>query len=103
MSKSDKDQDWEKVLSKLTSENEKSSSQTGAAPVGILAFILVNAISALAVMVLNSTVNRAWENIEAFQPGIGYVDAFAFSGLVWVLFLLKIGISSAVGSSNDNS
>lgn len=102
MSKADKDQDWEKVLSKLTEENSETRSSPSNAYVGIVTFVVVNALSALAIMRINSTVNRAWDNIAVFRPGIGYVDAFVLTGLVWFLFLLKVGISQAVSRSYDN-
>tara|TARA_R110000744_G_scaffold106254_2_gene202527 strand:+ start:439 stop:750 length:312 start_codon:yes stop_codon:yes gene_type:complete len=101
MSKEYKDQDWEKVLSKLTEENAETRPHPATAYIGLVSFVVVTALSALAVMRINSTVNRAWEDMEVFRPGIGFVDAFVITGLVWFLFLLKVSISEAVGRSND--
>ena len=54
-------------------------------------------------MVINSTVIRAWENVELFSPGIGYADAFSLTGLVWLLYFLKVGVSTTIGKSNGSN
>lgn len=102
MSSSGKDQDWEKVLNKLTAENKKTPSQGKASSLGVVSFLIMNAMSALAFMRLNSTVNSAWENVELFRPGIGYVDAFAVTGVLWFAFLLKVAIRSTFGRTSDS-
>ena len=100
MSSSQNPQDWETILSKLTEEKESKQSVVGSFTGGIFAFAAFNALSALAVMLLNATINRAWENFEFLRPGIGYADAFSLTGLIWLLYFLKVGVSMAFGRSN---
>ncbi len=66
---------------------------------GIVAFAILNSISALALMLLNTTLIRAWPEMTAIAPGIGFADAFSASGLVWLLFLLKLGLVTGITSN----
>lgn len=99
-------EEWEEVLSRLTreqdSEKRPTASSVGGMLSGIIAFCILNSISAVALMVLNTTLIRAWPNMTAIAPGIGYWDAFAASGLVWLLFLLKFGLVMGVSSHGRN-
>lgn len=103
MSSSQNPQEWETILSKLTEEKEAKQPFAGPLTVGIISFCLFNAFTALVVMLLNDTVNSAWENVDLFRPGIGYSDALALTGLLWVLYFLKVGVFTAIGKSNGSN
>ena len=103
MSSPQSPQEWETILSKLTEEKQSKQPVVASFTAGIFGFAVFNALSALALMFINSTVIRAWENVELFSPGIGYADAFSLTGLVWLLYFLKVGVSTTIGKSNGSN
>lgn len=98
-------EDWEEVLSRLTQENTPRRKTDGVSGLiaGIFAFSLLNGITAVALMIINSVLESAWPNMEAISPGIGYRDAFTVTGLLWLVFLIRTAIIMGVGRSNDDS
>ena len=100
---SSKNQDWEQVLSRLTAENTTKQKSTNIFVNSVLTLLIMNLLSAASVMFLNTTINSAWENIDIFSPGIGFVEAFSLTGLLWFLFMLKTGVVLAMGNSDDSN
>lgn len=98
-------EDWEEVLSRLTQENTPKRKTDGVAGMiaGILAFSLLNGITAVVFMVINSVLESAWPNLEAISPGIGYRDAFTVTGLLWLVFFIRMAVIMSLGRSNDRS
>lgn len=95
-------QDWEQVLSRLTAENTTKKKSTNIFVNSVITLLIMNSLSALAVMFLNTVINQAWENIDILRPGVGFVEAFSLTGLLWFLFMLKTGVVLAMGNSDDS-
>jgi hypothetical protein len=99
MSDPNKSEDWEKILNRLTEEKKSKPTLSNSIIGGILSFAVLNAITTVILMMLNNSVNRAWPNIDTFTPSIGFWDAWSISGLLWFIYLIKIGVSMGFRSS----
>ena len=92
-----KDNDWEKLLSSLTKENEEQSMSKPSGIInGIFALALINGLSALFLMLANKIINSAWEGLTVFTPAIGYADAYWLCGILWIIFFIKTAIINSM-------
>jgi hypothetical protein len=95
--------DWETILGKLTQESKPDRMGPALSLLnGIFVFGIFNGMTALSVMLSNMAVNSAWPNLDIFEPGIGYGQAFAVTGTFWMFYMLKVMISHAVGGQRGN-
>lgn len=99
MPDSNKSEDWENILNRLTEEKKNKSTLSNSIVGGILSFAILNSITTVILMVLNTSINRAWPSIDTFTPSIGFWDAWSISGLLWFLYLIKLGVAMGFRSS----
>ena len=98
----DNSADWEILLSSLTKENENKPVSKGLALLnGFFAMFLLNSAVACGVMLLNMVVNSAWNDI--LTPAIGYRDAFFITGILWVIYMIKVAVWQGLTSGANKS
>ena len=98
----DNSADWEILLSSLTKENEDKPVSKGLALLnGFFAMFLLNSAVACGVMLLNMVINSAWSDI--LTPAIGYRDAFFITGILWVIYMIKVAVWQGLTSGANKS
>ena len=98
----DNSADWEKLLSSLTKENEEKPMAKGMALLnGIFAMFLLNSVVACGVVLLSMIINSAWNDLLA--PAIGYRDAFFLTGILWVIYFIKVAVWQGLTSGANKS
>tara|TARA_Y100000004_G_scaffold196669_1_gene267505 strand:- start:5161 stop:5481 length:321 start_codon:yes stop_codon:yes gene_type:complete len=82
-------------LSKETKQNGVNMSKASQIFSGVLSLAALNGVTAVALMLLNTVVNKAWPALELFTPAIGYFHAFYITLIIWVIWIIKTSIKTA--------
>lgn len=104
MGKRRTDVEWEALLSNLSKETKQNGdkmSKVGNIFSGIVSLSIINGISAVGLMLLNMTVNKAWPAIEVLSPAIGYFHAFWITLITWIIWLIKNSIQSGMTQQRE--
>lgn len=92
--------DWDRVLSKLTTEDLSPKNNSGDKLMvlfsGLMSLSSLSGLSALLLMFANRVVVNAWPSIDWVSPAIGYSDAFWLSLIIWGFVLIKNGVTKGL-------
>ena len=92
--------DWDRVLSKLTTEDSSPKSNLGDKFMvlfsGLMSLSALSGLSALLLMFANRIIVNAWPSIDWVSPAIGYSDAFWLSLITWGFVLVKNGATKGL-------
>lgn len=103
------DKDWDSILSKLH-ENSVESNREATSLLSSVASMFAGgvvgaafiALSAWILMVVNSILIDAWPDMVFINPGIGFVDSFILSTLLWFLFFIKKIVCMALEAAGES-
>lgn len=103
------DKDWDSILSKLNERSVQKSQKdanltnnvTSMIAGGLCGAVFI-AVSAWIMMIVNSTLIHAWPEMVLIQPGIGFVNSFILSTLLWFLFFIKKIVCMALEAAGES-